>query len=63
MWVFDGEDWTEEGGHCGNEGPGRIDYLRYQELQPQLQIQEIERERPATIPNPTPWVPRRRIKP
>jgi hypothetical protein len=62
MWVFDGENWTEEGGNRGNESPAMIDYSRYQELQPQLQIQEIERDRPA-LRNPMPWVPVRRIKP
>jgi hypothetical protein len=61
MWVFDGESWNEEGG-CGNNTPVAIDYRRYREVQPQLQIQEAPPEPPAGVRNPTPWVPARRIK-
>ena len=63
MWVFDGENWTEEGGIRGNESPNMVDYFRYQELQQQLQIQEIVPEPPASMRNSMPWVPVRRIRP
>jgi hypothetical protein len=62
MWVFDGDEWIEEGGTSNNEAPGLVDYRRYQELGPQLQIQEIVPAR-AGLRNPVPWVPARRIKP
>jgi hypothetical protein len=63
MWVFDGENWTEEGGSSANESPIMVDSLRYHEFQTQLQIQEIVPDPPAHLPNPMPWVRVRRIRP
>jgi hypothetical protein len=63
MWVFDGENWTEEGGNSANESPITVDSLRYHEFQTQLQIQEIVPEPPAYVPNPIPWVPVRKTRP
>lgn len=39
MWVFDGEDWTEEGG--GSSSPKADNAPRFDEFMPELQILEI----------------------
>jgi hypothetical protein len=40
MWVFDGEDWTEEGGSSGS-GKGPEARPRFDEFTPELQVIEI----------------------
>lgn len=50
MWVFDGEQWTEE----GNEQKGKTEQQRpfpYEEMVPELQVIEIVPV-PKTIPVP-----------
>jgi len=39
MWVFDGEDWTEENG--GSSTPKTPTAPRFDEFMPELQILEI----------------------
>ena len=40
MWVFDGEDWTEEGGSSASQkGPDARP--RFDEFTPELQVIEI----------------------
>ncbi len=43
MWVFDGEEWTEEGGssESTSKKPETMTTLRIDELVPELQVIEI----------------------
>jgi hypothetical protein len=57
MWVFDGEEWTEEGGSVGERKPADA-HPMFGEMMPELQIIEIVHV-PATprtnyIPVPLP---------
>jgi hypothetical protein len=56
MWVFDGEEWTEEGGGSGRAESQNTVVPRFDEFQPELQIIEIVPvpERPSYIPVPLP---------
>lgn len=45
MWVYDGEEWTEEG--ADRTQPETAQRPRYDELMPELQVIEI-------VPLPTP---------
>jgi hypothetical protein len=40
MWVFDGEEWTEEGGSVGERKPADA-HPMFGEMMPELQIIEI----------------------
>lgn len=40
MWVFDGEEWTEEGTGSSNARPEHAP-IRIDELMPELQVIEI----------------------
>ena len=52
MWVFDGEEWTQDDGSIG--GPSKPDAKRprYEERMPELQVIEIE-----IVPVPSKQVP------
>jgi len=57
MWVFDGEEWTEEGGSAKNRKPETA-LPMIDEMMPELQVIEIEHV-PATprtnyVPVPLP---------
>ena len=41
MWVFDGEEWTEEGGSASNRKPETA-LPKFDEMMPELQVIEIE---------------------
>jgi len=44
MWVFDGEEWTEEGGSSSDSSSTKsetLTTLRIDELVPELQVIEI----------------------
>jgi len=41
MWVFDGEEWTEEGGSVSKHKPDSA-LPRFDEMMPELQVIEIE---------------------
>lgn len=47
MWIFDGEEWTEEGG--STTAKSEEQRPRWEELMPELQVVEIV---PVTIPVP-----------
>jgi len=55
MWVFDGEDWTEEGG--ASSKPKADTTPRFDEFMPELQIVEIvpvPLPRKRDVPHPMP---------
>jgi hypothetical protein len=53
MWVFDGEEWTEEG--SGNASAKPEEHRpRWEELMPELQVVEIV---PVSVPQPGRNVP------
>ena len=57
MWVFDGEEWTEEGGSSASERKPEPALPMFDEMMPELQVIEIERiptPRPNYIPVPLP---------
>jgi len=41
MWVFDGEEWTSEGGSVGERKPDAA-LPMFGEMMPELQVIEIE---------------------
>lgn len=53
MWVFDGEEWTEEGGSSSSRQQ-ETTRPRYDELTPELQVIEIV---PVPQTNRVPVVP------
>ncbi|HEV7920792.1 MAG TPA: hypothetical protein VGR02_08395 [Thermoanaerobaculia bacterium] len=53
MWVFDGEEWTEEGNGNASAKPEER-RPRWEELMPELQVVEIV---PVTVPLPSRNVP------
>jgi hypothetical protein len=57
MWVFDGEEWTQDDGSIG--GPGKPDTKRprYDEGMPELQVIEVEIVPVPSKPNPIPPFP------
>jgi hypothetical protein len=48
MWVYDGEEWTEEGG--SSSAKPEEQRPRWEELMPELQVVEIV---PMTVPVPS----------
>lgn len=42
MWVFDGEDWTQDDGGVGSPAKPEMQRPRYDELMPELQVIELE---------------------
>lgn len=54
MWVFDGEEWFEEGGEAANASKPES-RPRYEELMPELQV--IEVVIPVPRPNHVPPLP------
>jgi hypothetical protein len=40
MWVFDGEEWTDEGG--SSKSPEAESRARYEQFMPELQVIEVE---------------------
>ena len=53
MWVFDGEQWTEEGG-SSEQKPKAEQVFRIEEFQPELQIVEVVPTVPRTNRIPVP---------
>jgi hypothetical protein len=51
MWVFDGEQWTDEGSDQKSK-PEQKKHVPYDEMLPELQVIEI-----VQIPKPTPIPP------
>ncbi len=49
MWVFDGEEWTEEGASEQKQTPETV--MRIEEFVPELQVVEIVPVRP-NVPMP-----------
>jgi hypothetical protein len=41
MWVFDGEEWTEEGGSTSDRKPDSA-LPMFNEMMPELQVIEVE---------------------
>lgn len=56
MWVFDGEEWMEEGGssESSKAKPETMTTLRIDELVPELQVVEIVRTPKNTRTPPFP---------
>jgi hypothetical protein len=59
MWVFDGEEWTQDNGNEHSSPRTETPRPRYDERMPELQVVEIVqipkvRERPIVVPLPTP---------
>ncbi len=53
MWVYDGEEWTEEGTGEKKKTP-EVQRPRYDEMMPELQVIEIEI---VQVPKPNPVPP------
>jgi hypothetical protein len=51
MWVFDGEEWTEEGATESKRQPEQPMPMRVEEFLPELQVIEIV-QNPKTNPIP-----------
>ena len=57
MWVFDGEEWTQDDGSIEPKGQPVTPRPRYDELSPELQVIEIVpvvRRNPDVPPFPMP---------
>jgi len=48
MWVFDGEEWTQDDGSIGGSSKPDTKRPRYDERMPELQVIEVE-----IVPVPT----------
>jgi len=48
MWVFDGEEWTQDNGGVESMAKPEMKRPRYDELMPELQVIELE-----IVPVPT----------
>jgi hypothetical protein len=48
MWVFDGEEWTQDDGVIGSPAKAETTRPRYEKLMPELQVVELE-----IVPVPT----------
>lgn len=53
MWVFDGEEWTQDNGSESTVKPTETTRPRYEEMMPELQVVEIV----VPLPKPMPVVP------
>lgn len=42
MWVFDGEEWTQDDGGLGSTAKPETKRPRYEEMMPELQVVEVE---------------------
>jgi len=42
MWVFDGEEWTQDNGGVESTVKSETKRPRYDELSPELQVVEVE---------------------
>lgn len=51
MWVFDGEEWTQDDGGEQSKPKGEAPRPRYDEMMPELQVVEI-------VPVPAPQIHR-----
>ena len=56
MWVFDGEQWTEEGGSSEQQAPKQNHQQQFDMFLPELQVVENTQivPRPDYVPFPTP---------
>lgn len=52
MWVFDGEEWTQDDGSIGGSTKPVAKRPRYEERMPELQVIEVE-----IVPVPTRQTP------
>ena len=52
MWVFDGEEWTQDDGSIGGSSKPAEKRPRYDERMPELQVIEVE-----IVPTPARQVP------
>lgn len=52
MWVFDGEEWTQDDGSIGGSSKSEPKRPRYEEMMPELQVIELE-----IVPVPTRQTP------
>ena len=52
MWVFDGEEWTQDDGSIGGSSKPETARPRYDEKMPELQVIEVE-----IVPTPARQVP------
>ena len=60
MWVYDGEEWTQDDGGVGSGSTSRPDTTRPQwpaEMVPELQVIEIEIVQPVPQNRYVPQVP------
>lgn len=55
MWVFDGEEWTQDDGSIGGSSTPATTRPRYEQTMPELQVLELEIV-PVT-PTPTKQTP------
>ena len=56
MWVFDGEEWTQDDGSIGGSSKPETARPRYEETMPELQVLELEIV-PVSPTKQTPIVP------
>jgi len=54
MWVFDGEQWTEEGGSTDKTPKAEQKQFRIEEFLPELQVVEVVPTVPRTNRTPVP---------
>lgn len=52
MWVFDGEEWTQDGGTTTSSAPKAEATRTFDELMPELQVIEI-----VPLPTKNQWIP------
>ena len=57
MWVFDGEEWTQDDGSIGGSTKPETKRPRYENVMPELQVIEVEIVPVPTRQNPIPPFP------
>jgi len=57
MWVFDGEEWTQDDGSIGGSSKPNTTRPRYDERMPELQVIEVEIVPVPSKQNPIPPFP------
>lgn len=59
MWVFDGEEWTQDDGSIGGPSSSKAEPKRprYDEMMPELQVIEVEIVPVPSKHNPVPPFP------
>ena len=51
MWVFDGEEWTQDDGGIGSARKPETERPRYDQTMPELQVLELEIVKHVPVPD------------